>query len=77
MKTIVQEDLKSVLLSITCSHNSTRAQEESNTRLSLLLTLFQAAFGLQIAFSASLEGSVIEMKPTAPVLEDNAVSPKA
>ena len=42
-----------------------------------LLTLFQAAFGLSIAFSASVEGSVVEMKPTAPVPENNVVSPKA
>ena len=42
-----------------------------------LLVLFQAAFGLLIAFSASVEGCVIEMKPAAPVSEDNAVSLKA
>ena len=44
---------------------------------SLLFTLFQVAFGLLIAFSTSLEGSAIEMKPTAPVSVDTAVSLKA
>ena len=64
-----------------CSHNSTHVQGLERERLQAsddsLLALFQAAFGLPVAFSASLEGSVIEMKPTAPVPEDNAVSPKA
>ena len=32
--------------------------------------LFQVAFDLPIAFWTSLEGSVIEMKPTAPVPVD-------
>ena len=32
--------------------------------------LSQVVFSLQIAFSTSLEGSVIEMKPTAPVPVD-------
>ena len=40
-------------------------------------SLFQAALGLPIAFSASVEGSVIEMKPAALIPEDNAVSLKA
>ena len=40
-----------------------------------MLTLFQAVIDLPVAFSASVEGSVIEMKPTAPVPEDNMVSP--
>ena len=40
-------------------------------------SLFQAALGLPIAFSASVEGSVIEIKPTALIPEDNAVSLKA
>ena len=40
-----------------------------------LLTLFQVAFGLPIAFSVNVEGSVIEMKPVAPAApEDNAVA---
>ena len=39
-----------------------------------LLTVFQAAFGLPIAFSASLKGSVMEIKPAGPVSEDNMVS---
>ena len=44
-----------------------------------LLSLFpiQAALSLPIAFSASVEGSVIEMKPAALIPEDNAVSLKA
>ena len=52
----------------------TRRLEAGNDSL---LTLFQAAFGLAIAFSASVEGSVLEMKPAAPVPEVNAVSLKA
>ena len=40
-------------------------------------SLFQAAFDLLIAFSASVEGSVIEMKPIALIPEDNVVSLKA
>ena len=44
---------------------------------SSLFTLFQIAFGLPIAFSTSLEGSVIEMKPATPVPVDTAVSLKA
>ena len=40
-------------------------------------SLFQAALGLPIAFSASVEGSVIEMKPAALIPEDNTVSLKA
>ena len=40
-------------------------------------SLFQAAFGLPIAFSASVEGSVIEMKPAALIPEDNVVSLKS
>ena len=35
------------------------------------LTLFQVAFVFSIAFSASVKGSVIKMKPSAPVLENN------
>ena len=42
-----------------------------------LLTLFQVVFGLLIAFSTSVEGSVIEMKSAAPVPEDITVSLKA
>ena len=42
----------------------------------LLLSLFPA-FGLPIAFSASVEGSVIELKLAAPIPEDNTVSLKA
>ena len=40
-------------------------------------TLFQVAFGLLIAFSTSLESSVIEVKPAAPVTVDTTVSLKA
>ena len=61
-----------------CSHNSTRAQECGTVASNCsLFTLFQAAFDLPIVFSASVEGFVIEMKLTAPVPEDNAVSLKA
>ena len=42
-----------------------------------LFTLFQVAFSLPIAFSTSLEGSVIEMKSAAPFPVDTAVSLKA
>ena len=38
--------------------------------------LFQVVFSPLITFSASLEGPIIEMKPTAPVPEDNTVSLK-
>ena len=44
---------------------------------SSLFTLFQVAFGPLIAFSTSLEGSAIEIKPAAPVPVDTAVSLKA
>ena len=37
-------------------------------------TLFEVAFSLLIAYSTSLEGSVIEIKPAAPVPVDTAVS---
>ena len=43
----------------------------------LLFTLLQVMFGLPIAFSASVEGFVIKIKPAAPVPEDNAISLKA
>ena len=65
-----------------CSYNSTHAQEESNVVKPAMVPLdahaiFQAAYGLPIAFSASVEGAVIEMKPATPVPEDNMASPKA
>ena len=47
---------------------------DSKAGNSSLLTVLQVALGLSIAFS---EGSVIEMKPAAPVPEDNVVSLKA
>ena len=37
-------------------------------------TLFQLVFSLSIAFSTSLEGSIIEMKPATPVPVDTAVT---
>ena len=40
-------------------------------------TLFQVAFSLLVAFSTSLEGSVIKMKPAAPIPVDTTVSLKA
>ena len=40
-------------------------------------TLFWVAFRVPIAFLASVEGSVIEMKSAASVPEDNVVSLKA
>ena len=40
-------------------------------------TLFQVVFSLLIAFSTSLEGSVIEMKPAALFPVDTKVSLKA
>ena len=43
----------------------------------LIFTLFQAAFSLPIAFSESLEGSVIKMKPFTPAPQDTEVSLKA
>ena len=47
--------------SITCIHNSIRAQKRDSKGKAgngSLLMLFQAAFGLLKAFSASVEGSV-------------------
>ena len=41
--------------------------EDSRARF---FTLFQVAFGLPVGFSASLEGSVIKRKSTAPALQD-------
>ena len=52
-------------------------KRDSKAGNGLLLTLFQAAFGLLIAFLANLEGFVIEIKSVAPVAEDNIVSLKA
>ena len=40
-------------------------------------TLFQVALSLLTAFSTSFEGSVIEVKPAAPVPVDTMVSLKA
>ena len=39
--------------------------------------LLYAILGLSITFSTSLEGSVIEMKPTAPVPVDTMINLKA
>ena len=57
-------------------------QEETATEArkhcySSFFTLFQVAFSLPIAFSTSLEGSVIEMKPATLAPQDTAVSLKA
>ena len=41
------------------------------------LTLFQVVFSLLIAFSTSLDGSIIKMKPVALVPVDTVVSLKA
>ena len=49
----------------------------AETREQLVLTLFQVAFGLPIAFWTSLEGSVIKMKSATFALQDTAVSLKA
>ena len=43
-----------------CDVHKKRDSKASNGSL---LTIFQAAFSLPIAFSASVEGSVIEIKP--------------
>ena len=52
------------------------AQErDSKAGNDTLLTLFQVAFGLLIASSVSVEGSVIEMKPAAS--EDKRGKPKS
>ena len=40
-------------------------------------TLIQVVFNLLTAFSTSLKGSVIEVKPAAPVPVDTAISLKA
>ena len=49
----------------------------AGTREQLVLTLFQVAFGLPIAFWTSVEGSVIEMKSATLVPQDTVVSLKA
>ena len=50
---------------------------EAPTGNSSLLYAIPVDFDLPIAFWTSLEGSVIEMKPAAPVPVDTAVSLKA
>ena len=47
------------------------------TVIARFLMLFQAVFSLPIAFSKSLEGSVMEMKPATLPLQDTAISLKA
>ena len=44
-----------------------------NKPIYMRMCLFQIAIGLLIAFSASVEGFVIKMKPAAPVPEDNTI----
>ena len=49
----------------------------AETREQLVLTLFQVAFGLPIAFWTSLEGSGSEMKSATLAPQDTVVSLKA
>ena len=49
-------------------------QVKSGTTRTRFFALFQVAFSLSIGFLASLEGSVIEMNPTASAAEDSTVS---
>ena len=51
--------------------------EKELQAMACCFTLFLLAFSLSIAFSTSLKGSVIEMKPATPVPVDTAVSLKA
>ena len=73
---------------ITCSHmprlGTSRVHDERGHKIEKELqaiarcfTLFQVAISLSIAFSTSLEGSIVEMKPATPVAVDTAVSLKA
>ena len=57
-----------------CNRSREISQKLGN---SLLFKLFQVAFGILIAFSTSLEGSVIEMKHTILDLQVTVVSLKA
>ena len=74
---------------ITCSHAYVtecgtgcrlviKIKKDSRPRLAALhYFMVKVAFSLLIAFSTSLEGSVIEVKPAAPVPVDTTVSLKA
>ena len=57
-----------------CGQQRERETEVLRVRF---FTLFEIAFSLLIGFSASLEGSVIKLKPAALVPQDTAVSLKA
>ena len=63
------------ILRVTESMRTT--ERETEALRARFFTLFQIAFSLPIGFSASLEGSVIELKPAALVPQDTAVSLKA
>ena len=54
--------------------NTCSRRDSTKVGNGLLLSLFQVVFDLLITFSASVESSVIEMKPAAPVPVNNAVS---
>ena len=60
----------SVLCVVTIQHMHKNKRLQSRQ----WLELFQVAFGLPIAFWSSVEGSVIEMKPTPAAPEDNTKS---
>ena len=65
---------------ITCKAESSRVVQTTEAWESLpvaFFMLFQVAFSLPIVFLASLEGSVIKMKPPTLTLLDTAVSLKA
>ena len=65
---------------ITCKAESSRVVQTTEAWESLpvaFFMLFQVAFSLPIVFLASLEGSVIKMKPPTLALLDTAVSLKA
>ena len=53
------------------------SKASDDSRLELFQAAFGGAFGLPVAFSASVEGSIIEMEPVTLSLEDTAVSLKA
>ena len=77
---------KAMHYGITCSHvyddymmqlHSLVINWERLEAMARWFTLFRVAFSLLTAFSISLEGSVIKVKPAAPVPVDTSVSLKA
>ena len=79
-KNLFQHALWNQIQSCVYKHDASdhkRSQERVHAMVARCLMLFKLAFSLPIAFSTSLKGSVIEMKPTDPVPVDTTVSLKA